>query len=117
MGATGLVSLMNPAENHIPLCPLLSFTGLDCAFCGGLRSVHALTQGDLGRAFDHNALFVAFIPLLVIGWLAWLARGVRWPEKARPVLPRAVTAALWVVVLGFAVVRNLPAFEWLGSSL
>lgn len=116
VAGTALIALADPTGNHLPLCPLKAITGLDCSFCGGLRSVQALTQGDLASAFDHNALFVASIPLLVVAWMAWLLRGIRWPERPPPLPPRALRISLWVVVLGFGVVRNLPILDWLASG-
>lgn len=116
LGGTALVALLNPTDNHIPLCPLQALTGLDCSFCGGLRAVHALTRGDVGVALDHNVLLVAALPLVVVGWAFWLVRGIRSPERPAPSPPPAVQIALWVVVLGFGVVRNLPMWDWLASG-
>lgn len=118
--ATVYTGLLNPNTSHaFPLCPLKLVTGLDCPFCGCLRSVHALTHGRIVEALNHNALFVASIPLLVAYWVGWLRADMGWsssptrPKIARPALIAAV-AALTV----FTIARNLPVapFEWLNSA-
>lgn len=116
VGGTIVLAVVDPGTTTLSLCPLLAF-GVACPLCGGLRAVRALTAGDLGAALSYNLLVVALIPLLVLGWLAWL-RQIR---AGRPggVVP---TRWLWtglVVGLAFGVLRNLPPFAayltpWLG---
>ncbi|MFM9985073.1 MAG: DUF2752 domain-containing protein [Flavobacteriales bacterium] len=48
-----------------PRCPFFKFTGYKCPFCGGLRAAHELTHGNIVSAFRFNALFIAFIPLVL----------------------------------------------------
>lgn len=123
---TAYVGLVDPNQpGHYPLCPTKALTGLDCPFCGGLRSVHALAHGDVAGALSHNALVVLLaVPALVL-WVRWLRRA--WTgEPPRPVSerlsPGASRALLWTataVVLAFTVARNIdtvPALAWLGSA-
>jgi len=117
--ATLYTAVVNPnTSGAFPQCITKRFTGLDCPMCGGLRTVHALTHGDLVGALDHNALVVVLLPLLVVAWALWSARSVgvdvprvRWPRWA----PWAAIA----FALVFAVVRNtaLPGLAWLDSGV
>ena len=113
---TVVLAFVNPNTTHVPLCPLKAITGLDCPFCGSLRAVHSLTRLDLAAALSHNVLFTAAVPLLMLAWLAWLARGV-WPDRAAGWrLPSAAWPVLAIFAVAFAVVRNLPRFSWLAST-
>ena len=89
-------------------CPLLALTGLDCPFCGGTRSSLALVRGDLIEALDYNALWIVALPLVV--WLAAarLSARVGGPALPSPVVTPRMLRWAAVVLVAFAVVRNLP---------
>lgn len=116
VAATGVaaLALVDADSTSIPLCPLKAITGLDCPLCGGLRAVSALTRLRISEALDHNVLFTASVPLLVVAWIYWLWSAARGVDRWQP--PRwAATVGLTVLVV-FAVARNLPLFPWLGSE-
>jgi hypothetical protein len=94
-------------------CPWLTLTGRYCPGCGGLRAVNDLTNGDLLGAASANLLFVAMVPLLVTGWLLWTRRA--WTGGAAPARPHAMVwiGLATVVMVLFAVLRNLPFGSWL----
>ena len=117
--ATGYIRLVDPNEpGHYPMCPTLALLGIDCPGCGGLRATHALAHGDIATAFDHNALFVVLVPVLVGLWAVWAYRawtGVT-PARtpARDMVSRAAPIVILVVAMTFTVVRNFVPF--LGSG-
>ncbi len=115
-GATVILAVGDPNTTHVPLCPFRAITGLDCPFCGSLRAVHSLAHLDLADALSHNLLFTLAAPLLVLAWVAWLATSLGRPLAWRRPLPRGATAAVWALVIAFGVLRNVPAFAWLGSG-
>lgn len=95
------------------VCPLYALTGFYCPGCGALRGVNDLTNGHVGEAASSNLLLLLAIPvaLVVFGrwsYAAWTGREV----PAVPVLPQSVKIAVLVVVVAFAVARNLPG-SWL----
>ncbi|UQX00715.1 DUF2752 domain-containing protein [Streptomyces sp. RerS4] len=108
------LGVVDPNEpGHYPVCPLLRLTGILCPGCGGLRSAHAVAQGDLITALGANAAAVAGY-VAFAGFLAlWLVRAVR----GRPTPTIALRPVAWwgigALLLAFTIVRNLP----IGSAL
>jgi hypothetical protein len=124
VGAVGLagcayVAFYDPTSTSLyPPCPFKTMTGLDCPGCGITRALHALTNGDVVRALDHNVLFVLALPVLL--W--WMVRGVLtstggWQSKPRFRWRNWMTWALVGILGAFWVLRNLPygPFEWLAA--
>jgi hypothetical protein len=112
LAAVALVGAVDPNEpGHYPTCPFLAVTGWFCPGCGSLRALHALAHGDLREALARNPLMVVTVPVLVLWWGAWLVRSVR--ARARRVVPAWTIWALLVVVVAYAVARNLPGAAFL----
>jgi hypothetical protein len=106
--AFGFVAAVDPNRpGHYPVCPLLRFTGLYCPGCGGLRSAYAIAHGRLGTALGCNALAVAGYALFAVVWTVWFTRSLR-GRAFQPRMRRAHRWALWTLLIGFGVVRNLP---------
>ncbi len=122
-GVLGAVAVLRARDPHVPgsygYCPLLTLTGFDCPLCGGLRATHSLAHGEVAAALDANVLYVASVPLLLIGWLWWVAAaaGIARPYGWTPARMNTVLVALPVVLAVFAVVRNLPGLEMLRSGV
>lgn len=111
--AVGYVAAVDPTEpGHYPTCPFLWATGWYCPGCGSLRALHALAHGQPGAAASYNVLTMAALPLLGWFWGAWAWRTWRGVPR-RGVAHPAVVWGLLVLVVGYAVARNLP----LGAAL
>ncbi len=108
--ALGALAVLDPEQRaeFAPRCPFRLLTGFDCPGCGGTRAVHALIQGDLPLALDHNAFAVLItLPLLTVAWSMWLAARAGWRERG-PTLTPGWTYTLATVITTFWIVRNLP---------
>ncbi|MFJ4240213.1 DUF2752 domain-containing protein [Streptomyces iakyrus] len=99
-----VTALVDPTRaGRFPACPFRTVTGFDCPGCGSLRALHELTHGHLTAAADYNLLLVAFLPCAAVVWL----RAVT--GRARPrVLPKWCVPATIIVLVVWAVIRNLP---------
>lgn len=110
LGTTQL--LFDPFTRDVPLCPVHAMTGLLCPGCGMTRAVHALTAGDPVLAVRSNALVLLLVPAAVLGWARWFRARLR-GVPAAPWRPgtrgRAALIVLAVLVVAYAVARNLPA--------
>ncbi len=121
--ATLFVRQVDPnVPGHYPGCPTQDFLGVDCPGCGGLRATHALANGDVSSAADHNLLIVVLIPGVIILMGLWIWRAWRGlivdpradsPRQAR--VRRYLPTVLVGVMLGFGVVRNFTPY--LGSGI
>lgn len=109
--ALAVLALVDPARPGVyPACPVFAVTGLYCPGCGSLRAIHRALHGDLAGAWAANKLLV--IGALPLG-AALVNDGWRWASGRALVegirLPRAGVYALVAILVGFAVLRNIPA--------
>lgn len=103
---TAAVVLGKPGHaSFLPPCPLHALTGWFCPGCGATRSLYLLVHGELARAFGENALAVLMLPFVVYELIAGLTR--RLPVVSCRLRPWTLWTLLVVVIL-FAVLRNLP---------
>lgn len=106
---TAFLTVVDPHDGGLGVCPLLALTGWVCPTCGGLRTVHNLATGDLGGAWSMNPLLTLALPVLGVLWLVWTIRSVRSLPAWQP------PAWLWWCIIGtllaFGVLRNLPALH------
>ncbi len=108
VGAVGMLAVVDPNESGIyPACPSLTVFGVLCPLCGGLRGMHALTQGDLVGMVSSNV----FVPLVVVlgawAWLSWMLATVGGPRLRAPVLSQRMWVAIGVLAVVYTVLRNL----------
>ena len=95
-------------------CPFYELTGLYCPGCGSGRAATALLRGHVAAALGHNALlFLLGLPAGILLGRAWL--GAVFPGlNLQPTrLPGWVYTTALLLVLGFWLLRNLPAFPFL----
>ncbi|SFK00266.1 DUF2752 domain-containing protein [Cellulomonas sp. KH9] len=117
--AAGAATLLVVRSPYTPLsygfCPSVLFLGVSCPGCGGLRATHSLLTGDLAAAWQANPLWTVAAPLLVVAWGVWTVRRLRGrPPVSAPTWPAWLVL---VVVVGFAVLRNVPALvPYLGPA-
>ncbi|MFT3853790.1 MAG: DUF2752 domain-containing protein [Ilumatobacteraceae bacterium] len=112
-GVAGVLVWRNdPAApgSGFPACAFHSATGLWCPGCGLTRGIHALFNGHVGTALSSNVFTpVALVAIvwLLVSWLrtAWGRPALRLPQGAE----RALIVAGPVLVLGYGVLRNIPA--------
>jgi hypothetical protein len=98
-------------------CPFHAITGLDCPGCGSTRALGALTRFDLAAAFDQNVLVPLAAVFVVVAWATWTWAVWHGRTRADLIRGRGPVIGVGLVLVGFAVVRNLPAGGWLASGL
>ncbi|MEY3895995.1 MAG: hypothetical protein RLZZ214_1515 [Verrucomicrobiota bacterium] len=97
----------------LPGCLFHNFTGLSCPGCGMTRAVHATLHGRFGEAFRFNPVGMILLPVAAVGValeiLSWVL------GKPLPFRLRVGVAGAWIlvgVVVGFWVMRNIPAWPF-----
>jgi hypothetical protein len=119
LGITGLiwVATVDPNEpGHYPTCPSLWLAGIYCPGCGSLRGLHALTHLDFAGVVAMNPALLLAVPYLGWAWVFWLLRSVGKAERRR-LAPAWVLWALLGLLLGYWVLRNVPALAlWLAPG-
>jgi uncharacterized membrane protein YhaH (DUF805 family) len=118
VGSVAAVTMLR--DPHVPgslgMCPSLLLFGVSCPGCGSLRGIHDLVTGDVSAAVGHNLLLIPAL-LFVVAWAVWALRlpwlaprlavlGRRWRDSRAARLP--IVWGVLVVILSFAVLRNLP---------
>jgi hypothetical protein len=113
IGVGATVFFFNPGTHGFyPVCMFHSLTGLNCPGCGATRALYALLHGNLQVALKDNSLFMLTLAALGI----WSARFVLRKMRNQRATLNISSKFLWVflvVAFVFAVIRNLPGFEWL----
>ena len=111
-GVSGLVVLKFFAWSHVtrllPACAFRRITGLYCPGCGGTRCTKHLLNGDLPGALAMNPVIVVLF--LVAASIIGIAVVREWKGRpdAFPLIPGWLAWTLTVMVVGFALTRNLP---------
>ena len=110
---SSFVWFFNPSNvSFLPVCPLYSMTGLACPGCGLTRGFHALFHGDILTALDYNALLPLFC--LIFGYIlaAMFLVAVRGRGLSMKFFRPGLLYGFLVILIGFAVLRNLPIYPF-----
>ncbi len=113
LAGAAYVTAIDPSDGggFLP-CPFRTLTGWWCPGCGLTRATHHLFRGDLAQALRFNLFVVVVLAGLMLTWLAWTLRVAgrpagTWVKRATRVPNWCYTAGI-VVMVAFAIVRNLP---------
>ena len=95
-----------------PPCIFHKVTDLYCPGCGATRACDALIEGELGKAFRYNPLFIVCFPFVIffLGRSVWFGV-VKNKEFEVPESLSKYLMVLAIVVVAYGVVRNLPLDE------
>jgi hypothetical protein len=105
-----------PLSLVMPMPPLHSpfrYLGFACPLCGGVRSVSALTMGEVALAFQYNPLAPVLLLVLLYGVISWVF--VVLPFRRRLVVDSTARARMvfWVAV-GLILAANWVYVVWSG---
>lgn len=102
LGAAAAVVLLlappgSPHSKWLPKCMFYQWTGLYCPGCGATRAFSALLHGDIRSSLHNNILL---IPAGLMLTVLIVKPGIS--------LKRPVAVAVAAIVIGFAILRNIP---------
>lgn len=98
---------------YFPKCPFFTFTGLYCPGCGSQRAIVSLLHGDLLTAVHDNLLAVLALPFILFSFVITIKN--YFDEKKRKigiVYSTAFATSVFVIVLVFAILRNIPSYPF-----
>jgi len=108
-----LLRVFDPATSGIfPPCPIRYLTGLYCPGCGSLRAMHALLHGELAQAWAMNPLMIVMLPFVTYGLVSAALLELRGNGLPEIMLPAKWIRAFCVLVVLYAVARNLPLYPF-----
>lgn len=88
-------------------CPINKFTGLYCPGCGVSRMFLELSRLNFGAAFSSNCVVFCLLPIF-LGFLIYhCCRYIRCGDRSMKRWENILCIVCIVVLLAFAVVRNL----------
>lgn len=109
----GVVWYFEPTKaGFFPQCPLYTMTGFACPGCGLTRGFHALFHGDIVTALGFNALIPLFVLLFGFFFLSMLYVAVRGRAFPRWSVSLPVIWGMFVLLIGFGIVRNIPVYPF-----
>jgi len=109
LAGAAYVAAVDPSDSRgfLP-CPFRSLTGWWCPGCGLTRATHHLFGGEVTQALRYNIFVVLILAGLSLTWLAWAmqvaGRPIRWLTR----VPSWVYGSGVIVLVAFAILRNLP---------
>ena len=92
-------------------CPIYAMTGLYCPGCGVSRLCWHLMKGEWAEALSSNVVIFCLLPSFILGMGVHLYRYIRYGSST---IGRAENAVMWaavVILLVFAVVRNILPWD------
>lgn len=117
VGAALVLATVDPHQaGHYPTCPFLALTGAYCPGCGSLRAVHDLLHADVAGAVARNPLAVLTVPVLLWFWVRMWRDAAGRPTPSPTRLPVWSLWGLLALVIGYAVLRNLPGWTALSPT-
>ena len=91
-----------------PICPFLGLTGYHCPGCGTLRALHQLLHGNIIAALGYNPFTVLSLPFIAYSYANGAMRVFRLATPPRVFVPPQYIWALFVGIVAFWLLRNVP---------
>lgn len=96
------------AENFFPVCPLYKISGFACPGCGMTRALHALLHGDIVSALRFNLFMPVMLFFLTFIFISLVMYSAKGRSLNINIVPQRYLWALFVLMMVFGVVRNIP---------
>ena len=96
----------DPATGASPKCMFKLITGYDCPGCGSQRALHAILNGDVGRAWAFNPFVFFAVP---VGLFYIIVEGCRrrWPRLHAAAIHPVVVSIILIAVIAYSILRNM----------
>jgi len=95
-----------------PKCFFHSLTGYYCPGCGTARALFSLVHGDIAGAIGYNVLAVFSLPFLLYALVAETLRVFLRVKIKTVFIPAVWLWILFIAIVAFWILRNLPAWPF-----
>ncbi len=92
-------------------CPFHFITGFYCPGCGITRMLFSLLRLDIYQAFRYNPMVFILLVLYIIYYI------IKNILKIKIVIPNYVYYSIIGLLIVYAVLRNIPAFDYLAPTV
>ena len=113
VGLFVLYGIFDPTTSIIaPKCIFKTLTGYDCPSCGGQRALHAILNGEIGRAFMLNPFLFVAIPFLgVIAYSSF--SDSKFAKRLKPIVQGSTAIAFYLFIyIAWWVIRNTSLWSY-----
>lgn len=109
VGLIILYGIFDPAASIIaPKCLFKTLTGYDCPSCGGQRALHALLNGEVGRAFMLNPFLFVVAPLIITIAYSSFSKS-KLAQHLKPIVQSTTAIGIYLFLyFGWWILRNTP---------
>lgn len=114
VGAAYLYAVDPNVPGRYPPCMFHLVSGLWCPGCGSGRALHAMLHLDFGTALARNPFAVLASIYIVWTFYRWAYRRVTGTPLR--LAPGWVITVVWVSIVAFWVLRNIPGWDWLSPA-
>ncbi len=94
-------------------CPVYKIFKIHCPGCGLTRMLSAMLRLDFAAAFGHNMLLFCLLPFIIFFAVMNGVKYVKYGNSKISKLEMIFYIIAFVLAIVFAILRNLPAFEFL----
>jgi len=95
-----------------PRCPMRFFTNLSCPGCGSARAIHELLHFNLKKAFFLNPIVMLILPYLLYIFSIYQLNVLFEKNLKAFFIPPVAIWILFILFIGFGLIRNLPLFPF-----
>lgn len=113
VGLIILYGIFDPTTSIVaPKCLFKTLTGYDCPSCGGQRALHALLNGEIGRAFTLNPFLFIAAPLIIAIAYSSFSKS-NFAKRLKPIVqsPQAV-GIYFFIYIAWWIIRNTPLWSY-----
>lgn len=113
VGLIALYGIFDPTTSIVaPKCLFKTITGYDCPSCGGQRALHALLNGEIGRAFMLNPFLFIATPLIIAIAYSSFSKS-KFAKRLKLIVQSSTAIGIYLFLyIGWWILRNTSLWSY-----